>query len=352
MLRRLLPLLLAAFLTTSLAGCDLFGDEDGPRERTQGVFVANQGNFSDNNGTISVYDPVQDEASPQALTNFNSIIQGITIFGRRLYVSANTGGRIDVFDTDSLGQVAQVSGLDAPRYVELTQRGIAAVTVQSFADSSSIRFVNFDVATPSITDTVTVPGTPEGITLTSERIYAALGAFGDTTLVGAIERRTQAFSTVDVGCATRFVLADNGEDIYAVCSDKAEVVRLEGSTGDILGRIALPDTASTLGPGQTASFSERADELYVVVGDRSVVRIDTESEMITAEIGPVEGERGIGAVAYDATREELYLGRLAPPPAGFTTQGRVSIHNRSGAQTGSFAAGVAPTHIAFRRITR
>jgi len=349
-MRRLFSLLVAILLTASVTGCDLFGDEDAPQPTTQSVFVANQGNFTDGNGSITVYDPISEDVTVGALTDFNSIVQGITIFGSRLYVSANTGGRIDVFNTDQLQQVAQVDSFTGPRYTALTERGAGVITDQSFSGPSSVRIVNFESTSPQIEETIEVPGLPEGVTLTDTRIYAALGGFGDTTLVAAIERQTlELAQTIDVGCAPRFTLADNENDVYAVCSDKAEVVRLNGDSGDILGRIALPDTASTLGPGQTASFSPESDELYVVLEAREVARINTANETVTATIGPVDGEEGIGGVAYDATRQELYLARLQPAPTGFEVQGRVSVHDRAGTEIASFPAGVAPTAIAFRR---
>ena len=56
----------------------------------------------------------------------------------------------------------------------------------------------------------------------------------------------------------------------------------------------------------------------------------------------------INAVAYDAVGDALYVGRL-DPDAPFTAEGSVTIHERNGAETGRFSAGVVPGHIAFLR---
>jgi hypothetical protein len=350
--RLLTSLLAATFLASLLAfatGCDTF-EGSNPQETTSRVFVANQGTPSSSNGSITVYEPGNQRVNSQALGNLNSRLQSITIFGRRLYASATSAGRVDVFDTDSLKQVTQVTGLTAPSYVALTDRGTGIVSDPA-PDTSVVRFVNFESAMPSISDSLVVPGTPAAIALTEDRFYVALGGARDTNLVAAVNRSPLERTVLNLGCVVRSVLADNQDDVYAVCSNRPEVLRLEGSSGDVLGRISLPETPSTLGDGQTAAFAEQADELYVVLGDRRVARIDTRAEEVDAVIGPVAGEEGISAVAYDGTSEQLYLGRMLPPPEGFDQQGRVTVHDRSGDQLSSFPAGIAPTHVAFRRVT-
>ncbi len=337
---------LLLLLTLPLSGCDLLGTDDGNSAPvTDGVYVANQGNFGDGNGSVSVYDPATGERQPTAISGLGSIVQGIAIRDTTLLVTANSAGRVDVFSTNGPTQTAQISGVTSPRYAAFDGPSTAYLTDQSFSGPSAVQVLDLTGPQPQVATTIEVSGSPEGLAVSSGRVYAALGAFGDTSLVAAIDARQNTLENeIDVGCTARDVAADDTGDVFALCTDAAEAVILEGATGAIESRLALPDTAETIfGVGNPAAYSPGAQELHVAT-DTNVLRIDTEADTVEATVD-VDLSGPPGAVAYDASRQELYVAR----PAGFTERGTVTIHERDGTQTGSFQAGVAPTYIDFRR---
>lgn len=343
--RFFLPFLLAVLFSVSLTGCDLLGSEDNFSSTiTSGVYVANQGTFGEGNGSVSVYAPSSQTIAENAVDNLGSIVQSLALQSDQLYLMANTGGRVDVFDTADQSQIGQIADFSGPRYLAFANE-TAYVTDQSFGGPSSVQVLDVSGTSPERETSIEVPGTPEGITTAGDRVYAALGGFSDTTLVAAFDATAPSeIETIDVGCAPRFVLADRQNEVFAVCTDAPEVVVLDGTTGDEQTRLSLPDTASTRGPGQTAFFAPGAEELYVVVNQNRLTRINTASNTVGTTIGPLAGD-AIGAVGYDAARQELYVGRIP----GFSERGTVTIHERDGTKTGSFEAGVAPTYIDFRR---
>ncbi len=348
LLRRSLLLLLTTVLGFSLVGCDAIGTNDEGDETTvltTGVYVANQGNFGDGNGSVSLYDPDADDVTREAIGNLNSIVQSITLHNDRLYLAANSGGRIDVFDASDQSQTEQLAEFSGPRYLTFWDEETGFLTDQSFSGPSSVHVLDRSGSSLDVTTSVEVPGTPEGVTTTDNRVYAALGGFGDTTLVAAISPSApDQAEMIDVGCAPRYPVADAQNEVFVPCSDTSEVVVLDGSTGDEVTRLDLPAPASTTGPGQAAFFSPTEEELYVVVSANQLTRINTATNEVVTTLGPLDGDP-IGAVAYDAVSEALYVGRVP----GFTERGTVTVHDRDGTQTGSFQAGIAPTYIDFRR---
>lgn len=345
-LRRLLLAVLTTALGLIVLGCDLVGsDEDETSITTEGVYVANQGNFGDGNGSVSLYDPGTNDVTSEAIGSLNSIVQSIALRNDRLYLAANSGGRLDVFDAENRTQQGQLTGLSGPRYLAFANDETAFLTDQSFSGPSSVEVLDVSDVSPEVATTVEVPGTPEGLTATDDRVYAALGGFSDTTLVAVLDVDERSLTnTIDVGCAPRYAIADRQDEVFVLCSDTAEAVVLNGATGNEVARLSLPDLPSTLGPGQPAFFAADAEELYVVVSQNRLTRINTATNEVGSTLGPLDGA-SIGAVGYDPVREELYVGRVP----GFTERGTVTIHERSGTQTGSFQAGIAPTYIDFRR---
>ena len=189
-LRRLLLITLTAVLSVALAGCDLLGaDDDDTSIVTSGVYVANQGNFGDGNGSVSLYNPDTEATTPNAIANRNSIVQSIRIRNERLYLVANSGGRLDVFSASDQSQLQQLTDFSGPRYLTFSDEETAFLTNQSFGSPSSVEVLDVNDSSLDVTESIEVPGTPEGITTTDNRVYAALGGFSDTTLVAAINKQ-------------------------------------------------------------------------------------------------------------------------------------------------------------------
>jgi hypothetical protein len=142
-------------------------------------------------------------------------------------------------------------------------------------------------------------------------------------------------------------VADTFSDVFVFCSDKAEAVILEGSSGDIQDRLPLPDTAETaFGVGRPAFLSQSRRELYVAT-DTEILRINTVSDTVSATFD-VDDAASIGAVGYDNVEGELYVAR----ERGFDQQGTVTVRGRTGDVETTFQAGIAPTYIDFRRVQR
>jgi hypothetical protein len=342
------PLLLIVLAVALIAGCDSDGlSEDDPVQTARAVYIANQGNFGDANGSVSVYDPEAGTVSQAALTSFNSILQSLALDDGRLYVAANTGGRVDVFATSGLTQSAQLTGLTGPRYIAVRGDKAFVTDQPPFGSTrpSQVRVIDPSVAAPNVADSIAVSGTVDGIAVAGDRVYAALGAFGSSTRVAAINAAQNTLAEeINVGCAARYLTADRQNEVFVLCTDAAEAVVLDGATGTERARIALPDTAETLfSIGQPAYYAAPAQELYVTT-DSGIIRLDTEANVVTAVLD-APTDPAPTAIAYDAGRESLYLGRTPAPPAGFTQRGSVTVHNRQGTPVDTFEVGVAPAYI-------
>jgi hypothetical protein len=343
-------LALAPLALTVLAGCDGGATCDlpgclPPGDAPAGVFVVNQGNFASGNGTVGRYDP--EAAALDSTDALGSILQSATLHEGRLYVTANTANRVDVFDAATFQRVDQID-VPSPRYVAFVSPTKAYVTSQFYdpARPSLVTVVN--PQTGATLDTVQVGGYAEGIAVAGGRAYVATGAFGASPRVLVLDTAADAvIDTLDVGCTPRLVLAGGSSAVYVVCAGAAagedEVVVLAAATGAETARIPA-GRVSTLGPGQEGFLAAAAGELYVARADETVLRIDTRTNAPAAVLGPF-GTDPLGAVAYDADSGRLYVAH-APAGLEFIAGGYVTVHDRAGAEIGRFSSGgVAPGHL-------
>ncbi len=341
-----LPLLLTACDSTTDPGpeCDDTADCLPPRAT---VFVGNQGNFTAGDGSVTVYDPESDEAA-ERITDLASIVQSVEVAFGRLYVTANTGGRVEVYDAGSFERVGRIE-VENPRYVALDgARGRLYVASQLYDRPSEVVVV--DGQSLEVIETVEVGGLAEGIVFVDDRVFVATGAFGATQEVVVIDATTNAVvDRIDVGCtAPRSLARDLDGEVWVFCAGapatddtseiESEVVVLDAATGEVVTRIAVDGRIDTAGPGQDV-YAALSITLLAVRDQDTLLRFDTVSNALEATI-PLDGDP-IGAVAFDQIYDQIYVGRVP----GFDVAGSVTIHDRDGAQVGVFGTGAAPTSI-------
>lgn len=357
-MKRFLLLLCLAF---SLAACDSTGSEgcDDTADADcalppQAVFVGNQGNFRAGDGSVTVYDAQRDSVLAP-ITDFASIVQSVSLLSTRLYVTANTGGRVEVYDVVSGGyeRIGRIE-VENPRYVALHgELGRLYVTKQLYNRPSEVAVV--DARTLEIVETVEVGGLAEGVVVAGDRVFVATGAFGATQEIVVLDAATNAVvRRIDVGCtAPRSLVRDPFNpttEVWVFCAGspamgdapevEGEVVVLDVATGEVESRIAVDGRIDTAGPGQDAFAA--GTSIFAVRDQDTVLRFNAETNTLVATI-PAPGDP-IGAVAYGGT-DRLYLTRVP----GFDVAGSVTIHEPDGTQVGVFTAGAAPTSIALLR---
>lgn len=359
---RPMTLLAALVVPLLLAGCDLLGTADTSTSGPPGtVLVANQGNFSDANGSVTAYDPATDTARVRAISDLGSIVQSVALVGGRGYIMANSANRIDVFDPATLERVAQIDSVRSPRYMAPVDESTAYVTnLYSGSGFGGGSVTVLDLAARETVTTVEVGDNPEGIAVVGNRAFVANHGFGRDSTVSILDVEShRVLDRVDVDCeGPRSLHGDRDGEVWVFCTGRTTydqdgnvtgrtdgAVRiLDGSTGSVQQRISLDGQVRTAGPGQDSYYSEAARAVFAVLDASRIVRFDTDTDSGPTAVAQPEGA-DVGAVAYDAAEGILYVGRSP----GFTQSGSVQrIDPDGGGLVGSFPAGVAPSQIVFR----
>lgn len=363
MFHRLLPAL--AVLALLLPGCDSALDcseDTSCVEPAATVFVGNQGNFTDQTGSITVYDATTQTTTQDGYGIGTALVQHLILdrsADERLFALLNfsdsfsTGrGRIDVVDLNT-GTVTANIDVNTPR--------------SAFRDAGTLWVTNLyagtvtpiDLSTNMAGTPVAVGMNPEGLTIAQRGLFVANNGFGFETTVTIVDpiNRT-VLETLDIGCdGPKVAETDTEGEVWVFCSGKTvfdpdtfeiveqtngTVVVLNGSTGVEVARFDLPGQLGAGVLGQDAILVPVRREAWAIVGDQ-IIRFDTaantQGETLTPQIpsGAV-----LGAIAYDTDDDRLYLAAAA---GDFVSAGSVVITDRNGMQVGSFPAGIAPASL-------
>lgn len=358
MIKRLKSVFVLALIVV-LAACDSGSSEE--RLVTAGVVVANQGNFSEGTGSVTVYDP-ESNTTATLVDNLGSIVQSIFLKGDSLYVMANSASRIDVFSYSGGGRIAQIPGVVSPRY--MTTNGSETGYITNLYDApgsfSGGTVTVLDLTTHVVVDTITVGDQPEGILSVGPRLFVANNGFGSGTTVSVINQvSAETIGSIEMGChGPHFMAVDAEVEVFVACSGgtlydedfnpveelDGEIVVFDGATFSEVERVQIAGKIqAAFGSGTSIFHSPETEEVFYVRNSNTVGRFNTATNSVIDEV-TISGDP-ISAIAYDHVDNKLYLGRV---PA-FDVNGSVTIHSVDGTQTGSFAAGVAPVQISFAR---
>lgn len=342
-----------------MTGCDLFGgnddDGEGSLEGTR-IVVANGGNFSAQDGSLTLYDPT---ARTATTTDINvAFINSIDEQDGRLYVVDNTAadnaGRITAYDASTLERVNQIQNPRPPREIAFAAGDRAYVTNLSRFDAnfipqpSTVSILN--LATGDFVDTIAVGRSPEGVVVAEGRVFVANSAGGTVSVIDTEADVVE--TTLDLCEGPNETFLDAQGEVAIVCEGSAEVVFLDPGTLGVVDRASVPGPIGSANATQSSYYSAAGQVMIVINGSPfddaadSYYEIDTETNTFVRETTvPARPQfAGLGAVAYDPLTEDVYLARL-PVGDPFTTQGTAFVFDSQGTAVDSFEVGVSATHI-------
>jgi len=373
--RTVLCVLLGSLL---LSGCDLFGDDEdeSPSLETTSVFVANGGNFSAQNGTITVFDPETGRATTPPELALNAFVNSIRLHDGRLYAQLNTGfnsGRVNIIDPDNFATTAQSDSLGATRDVafpadDTTQGYVSTLrgTVRRFNPvSGTLEGPSINVG-PSASELVatdekvftTIPDTSLALSDTISNNGSKLAVFDIGT--------PSSVRTIDLGCDGPTAIAQDREDELAVvCTGRTvfnsnfePVERTNGSvlfvdpnTEAVVEQIPVGVQLGSITGAQVAHYDPASELLHAVSSrNREILRVDTDANarLETISVPQDSSLTGIAAAAYDGTARQLYVARTDVQDP-FASAGTVVVLGSSRDVVNQFTVDPAPSHIEIRR---
>jgi YVTN family beta-propeller protein len=353
-LPRFLPLFFIGFL---IAGCTSSPTAPEPAigTVTTGVYIVNEGNFTRNNSTLSLYLPDSNKVYPDifAATNgrpLGDVANDMVLSGDRGYIVVNNSQTIEVIsllDQRSVGTFV-VPGSKSPYKLAIVNSSKAYVT--NLYDNS---LTEFDpTSLQIIQERIVVGNNPEGIALANGKLYvcnSGLGADSTVTVVDPTE--DLAVNTITVGRSPSEIAVDANGDLVVKCDGSfnfndpnrdtpGSLVLLDPRNGVVLSTVVLP--LGVYGHPGRMTLSSKGYGYFA--GKSGVMRFDIGNGTISVDPTPFVTLSAYG-LAIDDASNRLY----ATDAKDYVQPGDVIVYEQDGQQIAQFQAGIIPGTIVFKR---
>ena len=192
---------------------------------TTGVYSLNQGNYGQNNTTISYYDFATSTATTDYYQDINGFGLGDTgsdflIYGGKLYIVMNNSGNVAVTNALTLKFIDTISFISGG--VNKGPENIVAYGTHVFVSSTDGTVAVIDTTSLTINKLITVGSNPAQMAVSGANLYVSnSGAFSanyDSTVsvidLGSLTETQKITVGINPGC----IAADNSGNIYIACA--------------------------------------------------------------------------------------------------------------------------------------
>jgi DNA-binding beta-propeller fold protein YncE len=354
---RLFRFLLIFFIGFLIAGCKSSptSPEPGFDSVTKGVYIVNEGNFTRNNSTLSLYLPDSNRVYPDVFSAANrrplgDVANDMVLFNDRGYIVVNNSQTIEVIsllDQKSVGRFV-VPGSKSPYKLAIVNSSKAYVT--NLYDNS---LTEFDpTSLQIIQERILVGNNPEGIALANGKLYVCDSGLGaDSTITVVDPTADLVVNTITVARSPSEIAADANGHLVVKCDGSfnfndpnrdtpGSLVLLDPRNDVVLATVVLP--LGVYGHPGRMTLSKNGYGYFV--GKSGVMRFDIGNGTISVNPTPFVSVAAYG-LAVDDVSNRLY----ATDAKDYVQPGDVIIYGQNGEEITRFLAGIIPGTIVFKR---
>lgn len=338
-----------AFMVT-FSSCD--NEENKPKGDFQtGIFVVNEGNFQDADGSISFINPSSGEVTQDLFGSVNSgralgdVVQSMTIDGDFTYIVVNNSNKVEVVNANTFESSYTITDLKLPRYFT-TFKGKGYVTEWvSFSSPGRVSIV--DLQNHTVTGSIATDYGAEGIIAANGKLFVSNNFTNTVSVIDPVT--STVVKTIEVGESPGDFALDNQNRLWVACGggydqnynplNDGKLVQIDPVNNSVLKTIELGTNFSA-----KLAINKGGTQLFYYKG-KSVYRVNT-----TDTAGPTTALLTESAVSsfygieIDPKTDVIYLADTK----AFSGNGTAFTYTTSGTAIGSFTVGRGPNGFAFK----
>ncbi|OUV69704.1 MAG: hypothetical protein CBC83_09825 [Flavobacteriales bacterium TMED123] len=318
------------------------------------VYITNEGNFGTGNGSLSIFNKINNSVTNNAFSSNNSgallgdVVQSMEYFNNKGYICINNSSRIEIIDGNS-NYVATIS-VSSPRYIKQVDANKAYVTDWGINGVQVI-----DLTTNSVTSTIACGTGPEGLTVSNGFAYICnVGGWGLDSTVTVINTTTDVVeTTLIVGDKPNSSVVDVNGNVWVLTGGYTEYDSLWNVVSETPGVLAMINTTTnTVDASYTFPIGNHPVDLVINgAGDRLYYSDGSWSKAVyefgitdTALASTPLINKSFYGLGYDPFSNEIY----GSDAIDFVQDGWVFRYTSTGSVVDSFKVGIIPGSFTFR----
>ncbi len=317
-----------------------------------GVFVMNEGNFLQGNGSLSFYSYDSLEIFNQVFSSVNQrplgdVPYSMQISGGRGYIIVNNSGKMEIVDINSLISVSTIFNLISPRFISFVS-GQKAYISSLYSDSLTV----FNTISGEITGFINIGHTSEALATLSTKTYAANWVGGHRLLV--IDNvNDRVVDTVEVSKEPESMVIDRNGFLWVLCSgewaltdngwekiSRAELYCINTRTDEVEKKFVFPSISDSPFCLQTDGSGEDLYFLHQGVRKMNINDAELPDIPIIAESG-----RSFYRIGVNPDNSEIFISDAVD----YQQRGFILIYDRNGQFISEERAGIIPGGFCFKK---
>jgi len=313
---------------------------------TQGVYVLNQGNFNQNNSTLTYYDYRAKTTTPDLYQSANGSKLGDTgndvgVYGSKMYIIANNSNRVNITDAKTAKLTKQIT-IAQPRFVVFYDKN---AFVTSYNGTVSV----IDTASLNITKTITVGRNPEQMAISNAKLYVANSGGLDPNY-----NFDKTVSVIDLTTLTetkRITVTDNPISLAADGYNNIYVISL-GNYADVPAGLTVINATTdvvrskpVVNLGYNIPIAAHGDYVYFPTTDNKIALFNAKTQTLERAnfITDATAVTTPYAISFDNLTGYLFIADAKD----YSSNGSLYAYDANGKRAYTVTTGINPGKIAF-----
>ncbi|MFK5855943.1 MAG: YncE family protein [Bacteroidota bacterium] len=324
-------------------------NNDGVEINKGGVFIANEGNFSVANSSLSYYYPSASKITNSIFYQVNNVplgdvAQSITINNQLIYVVINNSGLIYAIDSKTLEFKGKINDLTSPREIIFINDQKAYV---SDLYSSAITIVN--PVSYEITGTIELGKSSDCMVKFDDKVmvanWSAYNQTGINNTIMVVDSDTDVVSdSIVVGIEPNSMVIDKEDHLWVLCSggfmndEMPTLWKINPQTLEILKQLTFTDIQNS---PDNLCINGTGDSLYFL--NNGVFAMSINSQQLPDNVLIDEANRNYYSLGVHPVEKDIYVSDALD----YNRNGMVYRYSSNGILISSFEVGIIPGYFAF-----
>ena len=311
-----------------------------------GIYITNEGNWGQSNGSISYYNYKTDSVYNDIFQNRNGrnlgdVVQSSAVTTDFIYIVVNGSNKIEIAYKEDLLEYAVINNLDNPRYIKIKNK---TAYLSQWGENGIVKII--DLNSNTVTGDIIVGTGPEQMEIIGDKLFVAnSGAYDRDSTVSVIDLATnEVTATIKVGDNPRDFAVDKNNKLWVLCYGYQQYVAPYTETGSKLVQInpqtnAIEKTieiGTTLHP-TSVEAGKGGDYLYIGGGYafNGLFKVSINDDIFPAT--PIV-DKAFYAIYVDATRDNIF----GFDALNYASRGNMYRFDSDGNQLGLYEVGIIP----------